>query len=440
MKRIVWGLVVVLAIAAVAWLMRPQALLLELGHPEKRGVREYIAEEAKTRLAREYTLDAPFSGTVERIALEIGDVVNPGDAVAAMDPADLQREIEAVDARIAQARAQMTGVDVSKPKPEDLQSAALRVREAQDAAAIAAKDRSIARLNLEDADRTLERMNALKADGIASQQDVDQARHARQALEQTVAQAALAEQSAQKAQTLAGLASQRLDGSIDDNEYQRAVYGAEVDALSAQRATLAENLAKARITSPVSGPILEKYVEDRRVLPAGTPLLKLGDLASIELECDVLSEEVVQVAVGDVVEISGKALNDAIIPGEVARIHPAGFMKISSLGIEQQRVKVRIAYDNAGPNLRAGTRVDVKIVTGDQPDTLAVPERATFRRHDQWHVFTVEGGRAVLTPVTLGLKNESWAEITSGLAIDATIVLNPNNDLEPGVRVTAKPE
>lgn len=440
MKRVVWCVVLVLAVGAIVWLMRPQPVMLELGQPEKRGVREYIAEEAKTRLAQEYTLDAPFSGTVERMALEIGDVVQAGDAVARMDPADLQREIEAVDARIAQARAQMTGVDVAKPKPEDLETAALRVREAQDAVAIAARDRSIARLQLEDADRTLARMNALKGEGIASQQEVDQARYARMALEQTLAQAALAEQSAKKAQTLAGLADQRLSGSIDDNEYQRAVYAAEADALTAQRETLAENLAKAEIKAPVSGPVLEKYIEDRRVIPAGTPLLKLGDLASIELECDVLSEEVVQVEVGDVVEISGKALDDAVIPGSVTRIHPAGFMKISSLGIEQQRVKVRIAFDNAGPNLRAGTRVDVKIVTGDQPDTLAVPERATFRRHDQWHVFTVDGGRAVLTPVTLGLKNESWAEITSGLEADATIVLNPNNDLEPGVRVTAKPE
>ena len=58
-----------------------------------------------------------------------------------------------------------------------------------------------------------------------------------------------------------------------------------------------------------------------------------------------MSEEVGRIEAGDPVEIFGKALQGQTLQGEVTRIYPAAFKKISSLGIEQQRVKVLIAYD-----------------------------------------------------------------------------------------------
>ena len=70
--------------------------------------------------------------------------------------------------------------------------------------------------------------------------------------------------------------------------------------------------------------------------------------------------------------------------GTVKRIYPSAFMKISALGVEQQRVKVLIdldpAKDSKAPALRPGTRLDVHIITGERENALAIPERAAFRR------------------------------------------------------------
>ena len=51
-------------------------------------------------------------------------------------------------------------------------------------------------------------------------------------------------------------------------------------------------------------------------------------------------------------------------------------------------------------------------------------------------MFAVHRGRARLTPVTLGLKNDDWAEIIEGLEEGQTVVAEPKNDIEDGVRVT----
>ncbi len=81
----------------------------------------------------------------------------------------------------------------------------------------------------------------------------------------------------------------------------------------------------------------------------------------------------------------------------------------------------------------------MRIITGANEAALAVPERTTFRRDGQWHVFTVKDGKAVLSPVAVGLRNEKWVEITSGLSAEDVIIMGPMNDLEPGVRVQSTP-
>jgi len=314
----------------------------------------------------------------------------------------------------------------------------MRVKEAQDALQIAEKEHSIARIDFTEAQKDYERAKKLLTEGVASQSEFDRAERRFKGLEQHLQRTRLAVDASRKGLEIAKLGSQRMLGSVDDNEYMREVYQAEIERQQAQISILRSDLEKMVIRAPVSGPLLEKYVENRRVLMAGTPLLKLGDLASIEIECDVLSEEVVRVREGNEVEITGKALGANPVTGTVKRVYPSAFMKISSLGIEQQRVKTLIAFDNTALGLRAGTRIDIKIVTEAHDEALAVPERATFRREGQWYVFAVEGGRTRLRPVTLGLKNDEWAEVLEGLSPQEIIISEPMNDLEDGMRVEAK--
>ncbi len=437
MSRMVWGIVIFAAILVAAVALRGGSLPVVLANLEHRSVREYISEDAKTRLADEYILDLPVSGTVERIALEVGDFVEAGDVVVSMDPYELEQRIHEVDARIAQAGAHVSGVDMTKPKPEDVESAEIRVKEMQDALEVARKARKVTELNFEEALKNFDRAQGLIDAGAVSQSFLDDAETRYRSLSEGLEQSRLEESVAKKALEQAKLASKRLSGSIDDNEYLREAYEAEIKALESQRAVLRNDLKKSEVRSPVSGPILEKYVEDSRVLLAGTPLVRIGDVASIEIESDILSEEVTGIELGDPVEISGKALRGDTIMGTVTRIYPAGFEKISSLGIEQQRVKALIGFDNTDAKLRPGTSVDIRIITAESSNVLAVPDQAVFRTEGQWYVFKVRGGSAELCAVTIGLRNDEWVEIVEGLALDDVIVGELKNELEDGMRVVA---
>jgi HlyD family secretion protein len=438
MKRLVWITVAVVIGLGMVLFMRPKAVEVTLIHPEVRTVREYIAEEAKTRLSREYTVDLPVSGTVERIEWEIGDLVQQGDVLARLNAFTLEQQIKGVEAQIAQSQARMLGVDVQKPKAEDLDSAAVRVDEAGDALQMSERNRRIAQTAEEKLRKDFDRAKNLLSEGVISESIFDEAEGRYKIAAQEWSRSQLAAEAARKNLSLAELAAKRVTGSIDDNEYLRAVFNAEVGYLESQRALLQEDLEKSVVRAPVSGPILEKYVDNRRVLLAGTPLLKMGDMATIEIECDVLSEEVVHVAAGMAVEISGKAIDEPPVLGTVKRVYPAAHKKISALGIEQQRVKTLIEFDNTALALRPGTRLDVRIITAASENALAVPERSTFREHNQWNVFIANHGNAQKQAVQLGLKNDDWAEVIEGLSADDTLIADPPNDLAEGVGVSGK--
>ena len=438
MKRtIIIGIVALIVGGGLVVTLLGQALPVEMAQVSIITVSEYVAEDAKTRLADEYIVDMPFSGTVRRLELDVGMEVEKGQPIAYIDPHDLKQQILQIEAQIAQKRAAVVGVDVAKPKEEDIESAKLHVTEMADSLEISRRTRDVIAVNFKEAKRAFDRAKGLLEAGAVSQSFYDEAEMRHNGLLADGERVKLEEDSAQKALVQSELAYRRLIHSIDDNEYMRESFLAEIDMLRAQLAILEDDLGKAVIKAPVSGPVLEKFVEDQRVLAEGSPLLKIGDLTSIEIECDVLSEEVSRMRVGNKVLISGKALQGRELEGKVTRIYPAGFMKISSLGVEQQRVRTLIAFDNQEVRLLPGTRIDVEIVTEEAVDTLAVPDRAVFRHEGGWALFIVEGGRAALTSVRIGLRNEDWAEVLEGVTADTIVVGELKNDLEDGIRVTA---
>jgi HlyD family secretion protein len=167
----------------------------------------------------------------------------------------------------------------------------------------------------------------------------------------------------------------------------------------------------------------------------------------LEVEADVLSRDATRIreqAVASVYGLATGSSTDHSVRCTVHRVYPRAFTKISSLGVEQQRVKVIMHLAAADvQRLRdlgvgADYRVRVRIFTDRRTDTLVVPRSALFRAADGgWQVFAVAGEAARLRDVTIGLMNDQHVEITGGLEQDELVVLAPENDLIDGIRVKA---
>jgi HlyD family secretion protein len=154
---------------------------------------------------------------------------------------------------------------------------------------------------------------------------------------------------------------------------------------------------------------------------------------------DLLSSDAVQIKVGAPVRIDG--WGGTPIQGRVVRIDPAGFLKVSALGIEEQRVRVTIDFADppeAWSRLGHDFRVIVHVVTWSADDALTVPVSALFRKGDEWALFAIENGRAHTTIVKIGHRNNRLAEVIGGVSQGAQVVVHPSDRITEGSRIAQR--
>jgi HlyD family secretion protein len=154
---------------------------------------------------------------------------------------------------------------------------------------------------------------------------------------------------------------------------------------------------------------------------------------------DLLSSDAVKINVGAPVRIDG--WGGASLQGRVTRVDPAGFLKVSALGIEEQRVRVTIDFvepRESWSRLGHDFRVIVHVTVWNADSVLRLPVSALFRKGEDWAVFAEKDGRVRTTVVKIGHRNSRVAEVLSGLAEGERVVLHPSDRVRDGIRVSER--
>lgn len=384
-KRTRWmfiGVGVALVLLVLALSTSDSRLAVETARVERGPLATAVVEEGRTRVRERYVVAAPVAGRLARIAVEAGDAVAEGTPLARLFP-----------------------------MPEDPRT--LGVTRARAAAADARRREAEARLEeaetrVAQLERDVARTDVLVADSILSSQEGEQARLA--------------------------LATARQQVSA----VRAAVRAAEADLAAARAALTGTNPQSSGpavpVTAPTAGRVLRVLEESERVVPAGTPLVEIGDAGGLEVVVDVLSEDAVRIVPGALVRIEEWG-GDRALRGTVRLVEPDAFTEVSALGVEEQRVNVIADLAAPPPSLGSGYRVEAHIVTWQRDSVLRVPTSALFQRDGAWHVFAVEGDEAALRPVEIGHRATEAAEVLSGLDEGDTVILFPSDQVEAGVRV-----
>jgi HlyD family secretion protein len=194
------------------------------------------------------------------------------------------------------------------------------------------------------------------------------------------------------------------------------------------------------LRSPVTGCVLNVFEESARVVAADTPILEVGDPADLEAEVELLSSDAVNVKPGADVSIEQWGGN-APLHGKVILVEPGAFLKVSALGVEEQRVKVRVRFVNLPTNVLGDRyRIQARITIWSGENVLQVPTAALFRHGNNWATFVVDHGRAKRTIVEIDHNNGETAEVKCGLTEGQMVILYPADSIEDGVAVKAVPE
>ena len=330
--RLIWGIAVLVLSALVIWGLLPRPIETDFATADRGAVRVELVDEGRTRMHDTYVISAPISGRVLRVDVE------PGDAVAA----------GAVIARMTRAAAGFldTRTDLSARAAVD--AAAAQLRSAETALDLARREHDRTRLLAQQklvstaaVDSSQARLDAAQAARDASQAELARARSALQPADRTAA------------------------GSVV-------------------------------VRAPVAGSVLRVPQKSENVVPAGSPLLEIGDASHVEVVAEFLSQDAVRMRPGQRAFIEN--WGGAPLAATVERVEPVARMKVSALGVEEQRTNVILQFEDrqAAKTLGHDYRVDARVVVEEQPDAVRLPLGAMFRHGEGWATYTIERGRARL--------------------------------------------
>jgi HlyD family secretion protein len=386
-----WMSVAAAVVVLLALAFRPQAVAVDLAQAVRGRMQVTVRDEGRTRVRNEYVVSAPVSGELLRVELKPGAHVHAGQTVARILPGapafldaralgEAQAAVGAAEAAVSAARAELTQAEAQA---------------------------NYARTEAE-------RVTAVFQQGLTSAGNRDRVQLELRVAE-TAVRAARESLRVREAELLAARTRLLQPGAREDGE-------AIVD-----------------VPAPISGRVLRVAQESESVIAAGAEVVLLGDPNDLEIVVEMLSTDAVQIEPGAEVIIDHWSGGTAPpLRGTVRLVEPYGFLKISALGVEEQRVNVIV--DFAGPreewtSLAHGFRVEAAVVTWAEDDVLQVPVAALFRNGEQWAVFRVVDERAQLTPVEIGRNNGQNAQLRSGLDEGDLVVLYPGENLAHGTSV-----
>lgn len=374
------------ALLVVSWMPKP--LAVETERVTRGAMVVTVDEAAKTRVRDRYVVGAPLAGNLLRVDLRPGDRVRAGDVLARIVPAaspllDSRSRSEA-QTRVAAAIASQKDADARKARAEV-------------AAEHARKEADDARRLLASGSFTPAQTRNSELEERLRAQELESARYGLQVAGSQV--------------ELARTALRRFGGAGGSEELD--------------------------VTAPADGVVLHVLHESAGVVAPGASILEIGDPTNLEVVCDTLTSDAVNIAAGARVTFERWG-GDRPFAGHVRLIEPAAFTRVSALGVEEQRVAVIIDLDTPPgerANLGDGYRLDAKIVVWEAADVRMAPSSAVFRSGGEWAVYVVRDGRARLANVAVGRRNPTRVEITGGLEANDTVVVHPSDRLADGARV-----
>ncbi len=456
------ALAVLVILAIVKARQRPKGEEVTVEKVQRRTIKETVGASGKIFPETEVKISSDVSGEVVELYVKEGDSVTIGQILAKIKPDEYQSAVERGQAAVSSAQAQ-----------REISSANVQGSNAQIEQLKADKNRVAAQL---DAARSAHKRNdQLFKEGVISELEFDNSLSNLRALESSYA---AAEASLQASQT-------NLSGAKEN------VRVAEFGITSA-RATLKElrtSLQKTVITAPVSGIVSKLNIEQgERVVGtlqmAGTEMMRIANLHSMEVQVDVSENDILKVVTSDEADIEVDAYLGRKFKGKVTEIANSASNVSSAIGggslntdqVTNFVVKIRIDPASYADLLQKGNRypfrpgmsASVDIYTNTSENAISVPLIAVTAREDEDEakaekakkpdeqapaakevskkddlikeiVFVVSGDTVGVREVKTGVQDNDYIEVTSGLKEGETVVTGPysaiSRKLKAGSRI-----
>jgi RND family efflux transporter MFP subunit len=367
------------------------------------AVRVYpVAEETTRRRIQavgslfafeESTLSAQVEGRVDKVLVDVGDVVSESQPLVLLDPRELQFELDREQGVVKQVRAQL-GIGPNDPPPTDPEKIASVQR---------------AEADLFDANRKYGRAKEMFKDNLISQQQYDEA--------------ASRSESAQATYDLALQEVNRLKAQLISSE--------------ANAALAAKKLSDATIRAPYPGAVETRNVHPGEYVRLQSPVLVLVRTDRLRARLAVPERWAGWIKEGATVDLHLEAFPGETFEGRISRINP-------TVSQESRTFEAEALLDNSRGRLKPGFFVQASMPSEREDKAIFVPELAVNYRYGVYKVFLVQGNhvseKQILPAGQTEDQNGARFEVAEGLKPGDRVAVPISGDLHEGDTVEERAE
>ena len=364
------------ALAFVALRTGPLApVKVQVTEVKKGRVTPEIFGIGQVEARRSWLVGPTVAGRVLGVQVDVGQAVQPGQALAEMDPVDLDQRLAALDASLA--RAQSTQ-----------QAAGAQVADAQ-------------------ARRALAAANLKRNEDLAQQAFISAG-----ALEARAQEVASANAGLQAAQA-------NLGGTAQD-----------LSRLRAERAALAQQRGNLKLVAPAAAVVTARDAEAGTTVVAGQAVLRLVDPASLWVKLRVDQSRSAGLAPGLVARIALRSRPGEVFAGRVVRVEALAD------SVTEERLAM-VAFDALPAGVSVGEMAEVTLALPATAEHLLLPNAAVQQHEGQTGVWRLQDGALAFAPVALGVQGlDGTVQVLKGLNEGDTVVLYSQSALKPDARIS----
>jgi len=403
-KRLRWialaALLLLLAVLIPHWMQ--SATPIHTATAERADLIDYLSTNGNVEPISDFVAHSPVAGTVKTVLVHEGQRVSQGQLLLTMDDAAAQAQVASALAALRTAQAQMDAVQQGGTRTEQLQL------QAKINAARARRDHAQILLNS---------LTQLAQNGSASQNEVTAARTSL-----AIDNATLQNLEQQQTQRYAPIDRQRAAADLSNAQ---AAYQAALDTLQQEN-----------VRAPFDGTVFSVPVQASAYVQPGDALLRMANLARIQIRAYFDEPEIGRLALAQPVTIVWDARPGRIWHGHITQV-PSTIITYGTRHVGE----ALIAVDDADGVLLPNTNVTLTVTTLRLNQVLTIPREALHAEGGQNFVFRVVNGRLLQTPIQIGVLNLTQVQVLSGLEEHAVVALSSTDGstLRNGLQVQNTP-
>lgn len=408
-KKLLAGIAaIVILIAVLSQTLLKGGKPVEISAVARESVEDQYTEEGRISFGKEYRVIAQVSGPVKQILVGENSQVEKGQILFTVDSAGYEYEKALNQSILAGLQAQLEQSRISQvmtSSPQEYLNTVKQEMEAGKADYLSAKT-------------VYEGSQALYAAGAISMTEQERSEAAYQKALTGWQQAKGRYE--ESSRMLKGLKEEGIDQKTINSRF----YNSEVNQLTAQikgkKTTitqLEDQIAHCQVKAECDGIVTSLPVHGMSVIQSGETAAVLNSREGAGAEADVLTSIAPYIKEGSPVEVVLQLRGqDETYTGTVSRIYDYASKSLSSLGLDEYRVHVKVALDDgAAVTGRDGYGVNLKFLLYNKENCLTVPSSSLFKTNGRFYAYEVEGDRAVKVPLQVEYQTGTKTVVTGGL-------------------------